>query len=36
MFEIAVPKKYLSVELQKAFNREPIILPPWDPMGALA
>ena len=36
MFEIAVPKKYLSEELQKALNLEPIILPPWDPMGALA
>ena len=36
MFEIAVPKKYLSKVLQKAFELEPIILPPWDPMGALA
>jgi bleomycin hydrolase len=36
MFEIAVPKKYLPDELQKAFDLEPVILPPWDPMGALA
>jgi bleomycin hydrolase len=36
MFEIAVPKGYLSAELQRALELEPIVLPPWDPMGALA
>ena len=36
MFEIAVPKTLLSSELQEALEIEPIILPPWDPMGALA
>lgn len=36
MFEIAVPKSYLSEELQRALELEPIVLPPWDPMGSLA
>jgi len=36
MFEIAVPKSYLPEDLQKALDSEPIRLPPWDPMGALA
>jgi bleomycin hydrolase len=36
MFEIAAPKSYLPEDLQKALALEPIVLPPWDPMGALA
>ena len=36
MFEIAARKNYLPAELQKALDLEPIVLPPWDPMGALA
>jgi bleomycin hydrolase len=36
MFEIAVPKSMLSAELQQALEGEPIVLPAWDPMGALA
>ena len=36
MFEIAANKKYLSAELLKALEAEPIVLPAWDPMGALA
>ncbi|MQF65212.1 C1 family peptidase [SAR202 cluster bacterium AC-409-J13_OGT_754m] len=36
VFEIAAPKSYLPVELQKAIDTEPIVLPPWDPMGSLA
>ena len=36
MFEIAVPKEYLPADLQEAWQLEPIILPPWDPMGSLA
>ena len=36
MFEIAAPKSYLPADLQKALDEEPIVLPPWDPMGALA
>ena len=36
MFEIAAPKSYLPEELQRALDLEPIVLPPWDPMGSLA
>ena len=36
MFEIAAPSKYLSPDLLSALDTEPIALPPWDPMGALA
>ncbi len=36
MFEIAAPKSSLPPELQRALSQEPIVLPPWDPMGALA
>jgi len=36
VFEIAARKSYLPDELQKALELDPIILPPWDPMGALA
>ena len=36
MFEIAAPRSYVPAELQAALELEPIVLPPWDPMGALA
>jgi bleomycin hydrolase len=36
MFEISARKAYLPAELQRALDLEPIVLPPWDPMGALA
>jgi bleomycin hydrolase len=36
MFEIAVPKSYLTEEMIKALEQDPIVLPPWDPMGSLA
>ncbi|MCK4871964.1 MAG: C1 family peptidase [Phycisphaerales bacterium] len=36
MFEIGAPKKYLPADLQQALDLDPIVLPPWDPMGALA
>ncbi len=35
-YEVAVEKKYLSPELLEVLKMEPIKLPPWDPMGALA
>ncbi|MBD3285394.1 aminopeptidase [candidate division WOR-3 bacterium] len=35
-YEIAVEKKYLSKELLEVLETEPVRLPPWDPMGALA
>ena len=36
MFEIAAPRSYLPEELQQALDIEPVVLPPWDPMGSLA
>lgn len=35
-FEIAAHRRYLSPALQQALDLEPIVLPAWDPMGALA
>ncbi|MGH2844297.1 MAG: aminopeptidase C [Solirubrobacteraceae bacterium] len=36
LYEVAVPRSTLSPELRAALDEEPIVLPPWDPMGALA
>jgi len=36
MFEIAARKDYVPESLLGAFDEDPIVLPPWDPMGALA
>ena len=36
VFEIAARQSYLSAKLRKALKLKPIVLPPWDPMGALA
>jgi bleomycin hydrolase len=36
VFEIAAPKGDLPPELVAAFELPPRVLPPWDPMGALA
>jgi bleomycin hydrolase len=36
VFEVAVPRSALPEELRDAFDQEPIVLPAWDPMGALA
>jgi bleomycin hydrolase len=36
VFEIAARKSALPAELQSALEAEPIVLPAWDPMGALA
>jgi bleomycin hydrolase len=36
MYEVMVDKRYLSDELLEALETEPIVLKPWDPMGALA
>jgi len=35
-YEVAVEKRYLSPELLEILAMEPVALPPWDPMGALA
>ena len=36
MFEIAARRSALPPQLQEAVDLEPIVLPPWDPMGSLA
>jgi bleomycin hydrolase len=36
VFEIAARRSELPAELQQALDTKPIVLPAWDPMGALA
>jgi len=36
VFEVVVNKLRLSPELRQALDAEPVVLPAWDPMGALA
>src|SRR5215510_5760781 len=36
VFEVAVRRDQLPKELQDALDQPPIVLPAWDPMGALA
>ncbi|MEM9414281.1 MAG: C1 family peptidase [Planctomycetota bacterium] len=36
MFEVAIHKDLLPAALRDALDTEPIVLPAWDPMGALA
>ena len=36
LYEVTVSKKYLSSRLLKVLDTKPVVLPPWDPMGALA
>ncbi len=33
VFDVAVPKKYLSPKLLELFEQDPVILPPWSPMA---
>ena len=35
-YEVVIDKKYLPEKIKKMFNKKPIELDPWDPMGALA
>jgi bleomycin hydrolase len=36
VFEIAARRQALPADLQQVVGTEPIVLPAWDPMGALA
>ena len=36
LYEITIGKKYIAPDLLKVLDTAPIVLPPWDPMGALA
>ena len=35
-YEVVIDKKYLNKKLLKYLDMEPVVLAPWDPMGALA
>jgi bleomycin hydrolase len=35
-YQVVVNKKYFTPEMLAALNTDPVILPPWDPMGSLA
>ena len=36
VYEVVVDKKFVPEEILKVLEQEPVMLPPWDPMGALA
>lgn len=36
IYQVVLRKKYLSSELLTQLKLEPVVLPPWDPMGTLA
>ena len=36
VYEVVVSKKVLDTETLDILKQEPIVLPAWDPMGALA
>jgi len=36
MFEVVVDRRFVPAELLAALETEPVVLPPWDPMGSLA
>ena len=36
VYQIVIDKKYLTKEELEAYNSDPIVLEPWDPMGSLA
>jgi bleomycin hydrolase len=35
-YEVMVDRAYLPEDLLRALETEPLVLKPWDPMGALA
>ncbi|VWL85608.1 C1 family peptidase [Oceanivirga miroungae] len=35
-YQVVINKKYLTEEMKKSLEKEPIVLKPWDPMGSLA
>lgn len=36
VYQAVVDPKFLSKDVRNVLNKEPIVLPLWDPMGALA
>jgi len=35
-YEVVIDKKYMPKKMLELFDKKPIVLSPWDPMGALA
>ena len=36
LFQVVLPKDMVSAEVLAVLEQDPVVLPPWDPMGALA
>lgn len=36
IYQVVIHRKYLTPALIEQFEQEPVILPPWDPIGSLA
>lgn len=36
VYEIVVDKRFVPPEIVEVLKQDPVVLPPWDPMGALA
>lgn len=36
VYEVVVDKKFLPADVLEVMQHEPVVLPAWDPMGALA
>ncbi|XP_030847879.1 bleomycin hydrolase-like [Strongylocentrotus purpuratus] len=36
VYEVVVDKSYVPAEVLAVLTKEPVVLPPWDPMGSLA
>jgi bleomycin hydrolase len=36
VFEVVIDRRHLPKRILKALDTEPVVLPPWDPMGSLA
>lgn len=36
VYEVVVDKKYVPPEIMAVLEQKMVVLPPWDPMGALA
>jgi len=36
VFEVVVDRSLVSEEVMAVFKQEPVLLPAWDPLGALA
>ena len=36
VYEVVVDKKFVPEEILKVLEQDPVVLTPWDPMGALA